>query len=390
MTGAFKPPGRPPSPLRRLIIAGGSALATIAAIAVIGVIVLAWMFMTYGPAAKAGDSTVVVLRQGAGLAEISNTLERAGTIRSATLFQVIAKFSGAARKLRAGEYEIPTRASMSAVLDQLRDGKVVRHFVTIPEGVTSERVVEILMANDVLTGSVPAPPEGTVLPETYEIQRGEDRARVLQRMMDARDRLLATLWAKRKDGLPFSTPDEAVILASIVEKETGVASERPRVAAVFINRLRQGIRLESDPTIIYGLNGGKPLGRGLRVSELAQPNAYNTYQIDGLPPGPIANPGRAALAAVLDPPDTNEIFFVADGTGGHAFAATLAEHNQNVLRWRAIEAQRAAAKAAAAAAAGAPGQPTTPAPAQPAVPVAPPAPAGPVSPPPGGLRPPAK
>ncbi len=358
--------------MRRLMVAVTSALATVGAVAMVGVIVLAWMLYGAGPSAKSGTATVVLLRPGAGVTEIGATLQREGVIRSAALFSVVTQATGATRKLRAGEYEFPTGASMAQILSQIKLGRVVRHFVTIPEGVTSERVVEILMANGILSGSVPAPPEGTVLPETYEIQRGEDRARVLQRMMDARDRLLAQLWAKRKDGLPFNTPDEAVTLASIVEKETSKADERPRIAAIFINRLRQGIRLESDPTIIYGLTGGKPLGHGIRASELAQPNPYNTYQIDGLPPTPIANPGRAALAAVLDPPDTNELFFVADGTGGHAFAATLEEHARNVQRLRQIEAQRAATAAAAAA-------PPAPAPAAPA-PAAPAAP--PVSAPP--------
>lgn len=331
------------------MIAVTSALATVGAVALIGVGVLAWMLYGAGPSAKEGTSTIVLLRPGAGVSEIGATLEREGVIRSAALFSAVTQATGATRRLRAGEYEFPTGASMAQILSLIKLGRTVRHFVTIPEGVTSERVVEILMANSVLSGAVPVPPEGTVLPETYEIQRGEDRARVLQRMMDARDRLLAQLWAKRKDGLPISTPEEAVTLASIVEKETGKASERPRVAAIFINRLRQGMRLESDPTIIYGLTGGRPLGRGIRASELAQPNPYNTYQIDGLPPTPIANPGRAALAAVLDPPDTNELFFVADGTGGHAFAATLEEHQRNVLRWRQVEAQRAAQAVAAAA-----------------------------------------
>jgi UPF0755 protein len=206
-------------------------------------------------------------------------------------------------------------------------------------------VVEALMKEANLTGDVATPAEGTILPETYDYERGEERAAVLQRMMDDHDRLLAALWDERKSGLPIRTPQDAVTLASIVEKETGVASERPRVAAVFVNRLNQGIRLQSDPTIIYGLTKGRPLGRGIRRSELDAPNPYNTYQIDGLPPGPIANPGRASLAAVLDPPDTNEIFFVADGTGGHVFAATLEEHNANVARWRIVEQQRAAAKA---------------------------------------------
>jgi UPF0755 protein len=310
---------------------------------------LAWVifsFVSPGPAAANGArSTTVVLPQGAHLQQISDTLQQAGVIRNSGLFAVIAQATGAATHLRAGEYRFASRASMSAIMDQIRRGRVVRHWVTVPEGMTSEMVVDILMRNPVLTGAVPAPPEGTVLPETYEVRRGEDRAAVLQRMMDARDRLLATLWAQRRQGLPFATPGEAVIMASIVEKETGLAAERPRVAGVFVNRLRQGIPLASDPTIIYGITRGRPLGRGIRRSELDAPGPYNSYLTAGLPPTPICNPGRASLAAVLDPPNTSDLYFVADGTGGHAFAADLRTHEANVRRWREIERQRAAERA---------------------------------------------
>jgi UPF0755 protein len=206
--------------------------------------------------------------------------------------------------------------------------------------------VAILMANPVLTGSAPVPPEGSILPETYEVRRGDDRAAVLQRMSAAQTRLLAQLWPKRQPGLPFATQQEALTLASIVEKETGVAAERPRIAAVFVNRLRKGMRLESDPTIIYGLTRGQPLGRGIRQSELTLATPYNTYLISGLPPTPIANPGRAAIAAVLDPPSSDELFFVADGSGGHVFAATFEAHQANVARWRQVERERAALAAA--------------------------------------------
>ena len=323
-----------------------SGLLTLALVAALGGVWALWTYQGPGPAAKGGPVHVVMLRRGAGLNEIAASLEKAGAVRSAPVFLAAAQITGAARELKAGEYEFPSKAPMSLVLDYIRKGKVVRHQVTIPEGWTSEMVVEALMKETALIGEVATPAEGTILPETYDYERGEERAAVLQRMMDDRDRLLAALWEKRKSGLPIRTPEEAVTLASIVEKETGVASERPRVAAVFMNRLNQGIRLQSDPTIIYGLNKGRPLGRGIRRSELDAPNPYNTYQIDGLPPGPIANPGRASLAAVLDPPDTNEIYFVADGTGGHVFASTLEEHNRNVERWRIVEQQKAAEKAA--------------------------------------------
>jgi UPF0755 protein len=229
---------------------------------------------------------------------------------------------------------------LAKVISEIANGRVVRHFITIPEGMTSEGVMETLTRADFLSGVAPEPPEGAVLPETYEALRGDDRAAVLRRMMDARDRMLAVLWAHRRADLPYKTAQDAVILASIVEKETARPDERPRIAAVFLNRLKAGMRLESDPTVIYGLTGGKPLGHGLRVSELESDTPYNTYLIAGLPPTPIANPGAASLAAALDPPLTSELYFVADGTGGHVFASSLADHLQNVARWRAIESAR--------------------------------------------------
>ncbi|OYW28033.1 MAG: aminodeoxychorismate lyase [Caulobacter sp. 12-67-6] len=328
-----------------MIFAAGATLVVIGMVFVFGAI---WLYQGPGPAAKSGDITSVVLRRGASVPEIAASLESGGVIRSSSIFMTAAQITGAARSLKAGEYEFKSRASMAEVLDAIRKGKVVRHFVTVPEGVTSDMAADILMRSPILTGVAPTPPEGAILPETYQVERGEDRAAVLQRMMDDRDQLLDELWPKRQKGLPFSTKDEAMTLASIVEKETGVASERPRVAAVFVNRLRTGMRLGSDPTIIYGLTRGRPLGRGILLSELQRQTAYNTYLIDGLPPTPIANPGRAAIAAVLDPPKTDELYFVADGTGGHVFARTLEEHNANVVKWRQIERSRAAAKKPAA------------------------------------------
>lgn len=325
--------------MRRLVIMAMSAFATLCVALAIVAVWAVWSYRGPGPEAKTGEVTTVMLRRGAGLNEIATALERAGAVRSATIFIAAAQVTGAARDLKAGEYEFASKASMSRVLGDIRAGRIVRHQVTIPEGMTSEMAIEILNREEALTGVAPTPPEGALLPETYDYERGEDRAAVLQRMMDARDSLLATLWAKRKPGLPISTPDEAVILASIVEKETGVARERPQVASVFINRLVKGMRLESDPTIIYGITKGRPLGRRILLSELQAPTPYNTYAISGLPPTPIANPGRASLAAVLDPPDTDYLFFVADGTGGHAFAATYAEHERNVARWRAWRAR---------------------------------------------------
>lgn len=329
----------------RLVLAVAVAFAVLAGL---------WAVYTYagpGPRVEEGEVTSVVLRRGAGSSEIAAALDEAGAVRSATLFKIAARLTGAAPELKAGEYEFASGASMASVLDKIRRGEVVRHFVTVPEGVTSARVAAILSANDVLEGPVTAPREGSVLPETYDIHRGEKRAVVLERMTKAQDRLRAELWPKRQSGLPVDSWEEAVTLASIVEKETAVPSERPRVAAVFVNRLRRGMKLESDPTIIYGLSGGEPLldaqgrRRGLRRSELERPNPYSTYQIAGLPPTPIANPGRESIAAVLNPPETEELFFVADGTGGHVFARTFQEHLANVAKWRAVERSRAQASA---------------------------------------------
>lgn len=334
---ASRPAGLPL--MRRLVIMAMSAFATLCVALVIVGLWAVWSYRGPGPQARRGEITNVMLRRGAGLNEIATSLERASVVRSATIFIAAAQVTGAARELKAGEYEFPSGSSMARVLDVIRAGKTVRHQVTIPEGMTSDMVVEILNREEALTGVAPTPPEGAVLPETYAFERGEDRAAVLQRMMDARDRALAELWAKRQPGLPIRTPEEAVILASIVEKETGVASERPRVASIFVNRLRKGMRLESDPTIIYGITKGRPLGRRILLSELQAPTPYNTYAIDGLPPTPIANPGRASLAAVLDPPRTDYLFFVADGSGGHAFAATYEEHARNVEKWRAWRAR---------------------------------------------------
>ena len=325
---------------------GGGLVTMLGLVALVVVLGATWLYQGPGPAARSGEVTNVVLRRGASLPEIAGALEQAGVIRSSSIFLTAAQTTGAARKLKAGEYEFASHASLRQVLNKIRDGKIVRHHVTIAEGLTSDMVVDILMRAPELTGTVPTPPEGSVLPETYQVQRGEDRAAVLQRMMDDRDALLDKLWAERQAGLPFATKEQAVTMASIVEKETGLARERPHVAAVFINRLRQGIRLGSDPTIIYGLTRGRPLGRGILLSELQRQTPYNTYLIEGLPPTPIANPGKAALEAVLNPLNSNDLYFVADGTGGHVFASTYAEHERNVAKWRQVERSKAAAPVA--------------------------------------------
>jgi UPF0755 protein len=326
-----------------------AALVTLGVALGLAIIVALFLYFGPGPAAREGGTTTVVLRNGAGVPEIGADLVHAGVIGSQTLFVLAAESTGAAHKLKAGEYNFRSGASLATVITALAEGKVVRHFVTIPEGVTSEVVMETLMRADFLTGVAAAPAEGSVLPETYEARRGDDRSAVLRRMMDARDRILASLWAGRRADLPYKSPEDAVILASIVEKETAKPDERPRIAAVFVNRLEKNMRLQSDPTVIYGLTGGRPLGHPLREPELQSNTPYNTYRIDGLPPTPIGNPGEASLAAALDPPHTDELYFVADGTGGHVFSSTLAEHNAHVAQWRDIEAKQeceAAAKAA--------------------------------------------
>jgi UPF0755 protein len=321
-----------------------SGLVLIAAVLAAGL--FGFLYAGPGPKAEQGAATTVILNRGAGLTGIGKALKAAHVIRSETVFLVMGKLTGGA-SLKAGEYAIQSGESVAAIIADLKAGRVVRHFVTVPEGWTSQMAADAVNASPVLTGFAPTPPEGALLPETYEVRRGDNRAQVIDRMKAAEDQLLDRLWAARRPDLPLASPADAVTLASIVEKETGVPAERPRIAAVFENRLKAGMRLESDPTVIYGVSKGAPLGRGLTVSELAAQTPYNTYKIAGLPPTPIANPGRAALAAVLNPPATHDLYFVANGTGGHAFAGAYADHQKNVARWREIEHARAAAGASA-------------------------------------------
>lgn len=325
----------------------GAFVALLAASATFSVFLVAALIFGWavyfgpGPDARSGEATVVTVPSGSGVSVIAARLKSAGVIRSTDLFKASAALTGTATKLRAGEYEIPSGSSVNSVLALLTDGRVVRHFVTIPEGWSSAQAVDILMNEAVLTGTVAVPEEGSLWPETYEVTRGETRASVIARMQRAKDEGLAELWARRGKTSVVRTPDEAVILASIVEKETAIGAERPQVAAVFSNRIRQGMRLESDPTIVYGITKGRPLGRGIRQSEIQADTGWNTYLIDGLPPTPIANPGRESIAAVLNPPRSEYLFFVADGTGGHVFARTFEEHRFNVARWREIERRKA-------------------------------------------------
>jgi len=285
----------------------------------------------------------VVIKEGSSLNQISSQLLSIGVIDNGFVFSQGVKALRAQNSMKAGEYIFQPEMSMYDVMETIRSGKGILHKVTLPEGLTVFQIFERIAQNETLEGPLPdiLPVEGSLLPDTYPFQRGTTRIEVIERMKVAQEKFLAQIWAKRIPDLPISTPAELVTLASIVEKETGKADERPRVASVFINRLNRGMRLQSDPTIIYGIFGGqgKPKDRPIYKSDISKPTPYNTYTIPALPPGPIANPGRAAMEAVANPSRTDDIFFVANGTGGHVFAKTLDEHNQNVARWRQIEKQ---------------------------------------------------
>jgi len=282
----------------------------------------------------------VQISEGSTLTGAARTLDKAGAIRSARGFLLLAKLFGSKAPIKAGEYEIPKDASASSILKLLQSGATLQRLVAIPEGMPSILVHEKLMAEPLLIGPVPVPAEGSVLPDSYSFERGERRAEVLKRMQDAMARTVDELWKGRKPGIAVRSKREAVTLASIVEKETGVPAERRTVAAVYANRLRTGMMLQADPTTIYPITKGKPLGRRIRQSELKAVNGYNTYAKAGLPVGPIANPGRASIAAVLDPGGSRALYFVADGKGGHVFADTLDQHNANVRKWYAIRRSR--------------------------------------------------
>jgi len=291
-------------------------------------------FRSPGPAKT---DAVVLIKPGAAVRPIAAILAESGVVRNPFLFRLGIMRRGKTTALKAGEYQFPASASMAEIMDMLIEHKAIQHRITVAEGLTSDMALAVVNADLVLEGSATVIPEGSLLPETYLFERGTTRAEILSRMHKAQEAVLSDLWPKRKPGLPFQTVEDALKLASIIEKETGIASERPRIAAVFVNRMKSGMRLESDPTIIYGLTKGVALGHPLRQSELDTPNPYSTYQIDGLPPTPICNPGRDAIAAVLNPPDSDELFFVADGSGGHVFAKTAAEHSRNVAQWRKVQ-----------------------------------------------------
>lgn len=379
------------------IASNALTLAIVVSVVLAGLVT--WAQQTYVARGPLAQATFFEVERGDTLRRVSGRLEAAGVISSAALFRIGTEYAERSGDLKFGNYEIPAGASMEDVLDivtaggpstfrytatlvirgrgaemrvrervpgsdEIRDlatfdaggplpeayaalvaaGTPMVHRIAAAPGLTSWQIVEGLRAADFLSGEIASVPvEGSLSPDTYEVSRGTDRQEILDRMASVQERVLAEVWAARADGLPFDTPEEALVLASIIEKETGVGGERGLVSAVFVNRLNRGMRLQTDPTVIYGITNGEGiLGRGLRRSELRAPTAYNTYVIEGLPPGPIANPGRAALEAAVNPEESDFIFFVADGTGGHAFAVTLDEHNQNVAAWRAIEAARQA------------------------------------------------
>src|SRR5712671_179487 len=345
---ALEPEQVPPPPkrsdrARSPLVVFGNAVITIILILMLGVggVYVYGKKMLESPGPLVEDKTVNIPPR-SKTREIAETLQREGVIDiNPWLFMGAALALKASSELKPGEYSFQKSASLRDVIGTIVEGKVVQHGVTIPEGLTSEQIVARLTDNDIFTGGVrEVPAEGTLLPETYKFPRGTTREQVIARMQQTQKRVLAEIWERRNPDVLVKSPEQLITLASIIEKETGRADERSRVAAVFTNRLRQRIKLQSDPTIIYGLVGGKgTLGRPIRRSEITQPSPYNTYVIEGLPPGPIANPGRASLEAAANPARTRDLFFVADGTGGHAFTETYDQHQKNVARLRTMEKQ---------------------------------------------------
>ncbi len=304
-----------------------------------------------GPLAQ---QTMAVIPKGEGVIDIAGRLERDGIITDRRLFMAqyyaLRLYGGLASdkaSIKAGEYEIKKNASLRQVIETLVEGKSILMKVTVPEGLTSQQIVERLRADPNLAGDIAqVPPEGSLLPDTFKYSRGMSRQEIIDRMQSEHQKFVAAAWEKRQAELPMKTVEQALIMASIIEKETGRHDERDKVAAVFVNRMRKNMRMQSDPTIIYGLVGGQgSLGRGITRSDIDSKTPYNTYQIDGLPPGPICNPGRSAIEAALNPAKTNDLYFVADGTGGHAFTTTLKDHNTAVQNWRRIERDQKARQA---------------------------------------------
>jgi len=343
---ALEPEQVPPPPkrserARNPFVIVGNAVITLLLVSMIGAagayVYGKQMLEAAGPLQEA---QIVSFPARSGKRDLADILQREGVTDVNPWVFIGSVFAlKASSDLKPGEYAFQKNASLRDVIGTLVEGKVVQHSVTIPEGLTSEQIVARLSDNDIFTGSIREQPrEGTLLPETYKFPRGTPREQVIQRMQASQKRVLAEIWERRNPDIPVKTPEQLVTLASIVEKETGKPDERSRVAAVFVNRLRQKMKLQSDPTIIYGLVGGKgTLGRPIKRSEITQPSPYNTYVVDGLPPGPIANPGRASLEATANPARTRDLFFVADGTGGHTFTETYDQHQKNVARLRAQE-----------------------------------------------------
>lgn len=310
---------------RRLLPVLGAGLLALAA--------LSWLLGGWYLSGPLARDTAFIVPDGASLTSVAAKLETEGAIASADSFRLRARLFGVGAPIKAGEFMLPMGASQSQILAIIQGNEVLRRFVTIPEGMPSIMVHERLMAHPNLTGEIAVPAEGSVLPDTYEVSKGESRQAVLDRMQLAMTRTLDELWARRSARIAVSTPQEALSLAAIVEKETGKPEERRIVAGLYSNRLRQGIMLQADPTIIYPITKGKPLGRRIRQSEIQAVNGYNTYTMTGLPQGPITNPGRESIAAVLNPAQTSALYMVADGTGGHIFSNTLQEHNAAVQKW---------------------------------------------------------
>jgi UPF0755 protein len=312
------------------LAAGALALA-----AIIGLYLLWW-----GPGPRPGPHTIIV-QEGSSLGSVARRLEKDGAIPgTAKTYYVMARLLGSHDPVQAGEFAIPKGMGGAAILDLLQHGRPVQRLITVTEGMPAIMVSEKLASNPYLAGPTPPIEEGSLLPDSYGYQRGETRAALVERMQKAMARTIAELWPKRSSECPIATPEQAVTMASIVEKETGKAIERPTIAGVYCNRLRIGMKLDADPTVIYPVTKGKPLGRRILRSELNADNGYNTYRRPGLPEGPIANPGKASIEAVLHPARTRALYFVADGSGGHAFAETLAEQNANVAKWYALRRQR--------------------------------------------------
>jgi len=322
----------------------GRAVKLTALVAALGIVaalgVSAYGYLKFTSPGPLREPVAIVLPKGAGLAQIAEELAGAGVIEHPLVFRIGVRLSGVARQLKAGEYNFAAGTRPHAVMTLLISGKTVVRRLTIAEGLTGAQVMALVRDAEGLDGDVPSAPEGMLLPETYHYSWGDTRQQLVDRMRRSMESILADLWPARTEGLPLDDPYQALILASIVEKETAVPEERPHIAGVFINRLQRGMRLQSDPTVAYGLGvDGVPLSRPLTRQDLKSLSPFNTYVIKGLPPHPIANPGRASIAAVLMPLPTKDLYFVADGSGGHAFAETLAQHNRNVRKWRRVQSQ---------------------------------------------------